>query len=631
MNCALDLLKKHWGHASFRPLQREAIEAVVAGRDVAVLLPTGGGKSVTYQLPALMMDGVAIVITPLIALMRDQVQALKARGIKAAAVHSGMSFRQIDVALDNCVYGETKLLYIAPERIDTLVFRSRLKKMTVSLVAVDEAHCISEWGYDFRPAYLKIGALREWLPGVPFLAVTATATERVLDDIVVHCRLKDHLLLKGSYERKNLSFVVRGSANKYDQLLRVVDKVEGSGIVYCRTRAQTEQVADLLRVHGVSADFYHAGLDHRLRTARQTDWTTGVTRVVAATNAFGMGIDKSDVRFVVHMAPPDSLEAYYQEAGRAGRDGRRSWAVLLHNPDDYASVGSRMEIEYPPLDEIKRVYEAVFNFLQVSIGGGKDEIYDFDLMAFAAYAKIYSLRAYNAIKILSLGGYMTLVDEAEHATRVMFRVSRDDLYRYRVDTKEVDTFLKILLRSYTGLFADFVAVDEAYLAAASGYTERKVVEYLLLLSRARIIRYIPRRRTPILALHEERLPVGDLLIPPSIHAHRRAQSEERAEAVWGYVKNQTECRAAVLRAYFGDVDAPPCGVCDRCLAAPPDLTQAVRQALQERGGRADLRSLVAAVDGPSQAVLDTVQALLAQKVIVQHQDGTVSFVGVKKQ
>lgn len=630
MNRALDLLKKHWGHSEFRPLQREAIEAVVAGRDAAVLLPTGGGKSITYQLPALMIEGVAIVVTPLIALMRDQVQSLKARGIKAVAVHSGMTFHQMDVALDNCIYGETKLLYIAPERIDTLIFRSRLKKMTVSLVAVDEAHCISQWGYDFRPAYLKIGDLRELLPGVPFLAVTATATERVLADIVLHCKLKNHILLKGSYERKNLSFVVRAAANKYDQLLRVVEKVDGSGIVYCRTRAQTEQVADLLRVHGVAADFYHAGLDHRLRNLRQADWTNGTTRVVAATNAFGMGIDKADVRFVIHLTPPDSLEAYYQEAGRAGRDGRRAWAVLLHNPEDRSSIGSRMEIEYPPLDQIKRVYEAVFNFLNISIGGGKDEIYDFDLMAFTAYAKIYSLRAYNAIKILSLGGYMTLVDEADHSTRVMFRIARDELYRYRVETPEIDSFLKILLRTYTGLFSDFVAVDEAYLAAASGYTERKVVELLLTLSRGKVIRYIPRRRTPIIALHEERLPLADLLIPPAIYANRRAQSLERIESVWSYVDNLTDCRAAILRAYFGDRNAAPCGVCDRCLTAPKDLGPKIQQALRDLGGRVELHRLVGAVDGPAEAVLDALRELIRQRIVAQNEDGTIAFLNAKK-
>ena len=625
MDRALDLLKKHWGHSSFRPLQREAIEAVVGGRDAAVLLPTGGGKSLTYQLPALLLDGVAVVVTPLIALMRDQVGALKARGIKAVAVHSGMTFHQIDTALDNCVYGDVKLLYIAPERLDTLVFRSRLKKMTVSLVAVDEAHCISQWGYDFRPSYLRIGALREALPGVPFLAVTATATPRVLDDILKYCKLDNPVVLKGSYERKNLSFVVRAASNKYEQLLRVAEKVDGSGIVYCRTRAQTEQVADLLRARGVAADFYHAGLDHRLRTLRQADWTNGTTRVVAATNAFGMGIDKADVRFVVHMAPPDSLEAYYQEAGRAGRDGRRAWAVLLYHPDDRAAVGKRLETEYPPLDEIRRVYESVFNFLQVSIGGGRDEIYDFDLMAFAAYAKVYSLRAYSAIKILELGGYMTLVDEMDHSTRIAFRISRDDLYRYRVETPAMDSFLKILLRSYTGLFADFVAVDEAYLAAASGFTERKVVEFLLALSRAKIIRYIPRRRTPVIVFHEERLPLKDVRIAPEIYTHRLEQSRARAEAVWGYVENTTECRAALLRDYFGDLNAAPCGVCDLCLENKADYAPAIRRALQERENRAPLGELVASVDGPAEQVVEAIKKMIRQRIVVQHEDGSVSF------
>lgn len=624
-------LKKYWGHEEFRPLQREIIERVMAGRDTVALLPTGAGKSLTYQLPALVMPGVAIVVTPLIALMRDQVEALRARGVNAVAVNSSMTFAQIDIALDNCAYGDVKLLYIAPERIDTLIFRSRLRKMTVSLVAVDEAHCISQWGYDFRPSYLRIGSLREALPGVPFLAVTATATELVLKDIVRYAALKDPQIFRASFARPNIAFVVRQVENKYEQILRVVEKVQGTGIVYCRTRAQTEQVADFLRSRGVHADFYHAGLGFKLRAAKQSAWTNGRTRVIVATNAFGMGIDKSDVRFVVHFAPPASVEAYYQEAGRAGRDGRRSWAVMLYNAEDRTAVARRIEMEYPPLDQIKKVYESLFNFLQISIGGGKEEIYDFELMNFAAYSKTYSLTAFNAIKILELAGYMTLTDEMEHSTRIMFRVERDDLYRYRVENHAMDGFLKVLLRSYTGLFSDFVAVDEAFLALASGYTEAHVCDMFITMSRAKIIRYIPRRRSPLLIFHEERLPVADLLIPASVYARRREQSELRAAAVIEYAEQRTLCRSVVLQNYFDEHTATPCGVCDVCLAgsgrgdmrALDEMVEREVMGLLRSGVRYDLRGLVSAVDGRATVALNVVRKLIGRGVIEQRADGQV--------
>lgn len=626
------ILKKYWGFSEFRPLQREIIERVMAGHDTVALLPTGGGKSLTYQLPAIAMQGVTIVITPLIALMRDQVEALRKRGVNAVAINSSMNFAQIDVALDNCVYGDVKLLYIAPERIDTLIFRSRLRKMTVAMVAVDEAHCISQWGYDFRPSYLRIASLREALPDVPFLAVTATATDIVLQDIIKHAALNSPKVFRASFARANLSFVVRHTENKYEQLLRIAQKVDGAGIIYCRTRKQSQDVAEFLVSRGFAADFYHAGLGYRLRSAKQSDWMSGRTRVIVATNAFGMGIDKADVRFVAHLAPPDSIEAYYQEAGRAGRDGARSWAVMLYNATDRTAVDRRIEMEYPPIAEIKRIYEALFNFLQISIGGGKQEIYDFDLMKFSIYSKTFSLTAYNALKILELGGYLTLTDEMEHSTRIMFRVQRDDLYRFRVENQALDSFLKILLRSYTGLFSDFVAVDEAFLAAASGYTERRVVEMLLTLSRAKVIRYIPRRRSPLIVLDEERLPVEDLLIPSSIYARRREQSELRSTAVIQYAEQQSLCRSVVLQNYFDEQTATPCGVCDVCLSRREQYDAStvlveVEAEIMERLRSAeqyDLRSLVASIDGRASVALNAVRRLIAQGKIKQNSSGTLS-------
>ena len=522
------ILEKYWGYQTFRPLQREIIDSVVAGRDTVALLPTGGGKSLT-------------------ALMKDQVDALRRRGVRAVAIHSAMSAREIDIALDNCVYGDVKLLYIAPERIETRIFHTRVRKMEVALVAVDEAHCISEWGYDFRPSYLRIARLREWLPGVPFLAVTATATALVLEDIRRHLELDDPAVFRGSFARPNIRFVVRNGENKTDQMLRVIRRVEGSGIVYARTRKATEEIASMLIGEGIAADFYHAGLGFRLRAAKQEAWLRGDVRVIVATNAFGMGIDKPDVRFVIHERMPDSLEAYYQEAGGAGR-----------------------ETAYPPLGTVRQVYEAIFNHLQVTVGGGKEAVFDFDLEEFAKRFKFYSLTAFYAIKLLELNGYMTLTDVLDNPTRIMFRMSREELYKLRVDRTELDSFLRILLRLYTGLFTEFVAVDEAYLARMSGYTEARVKELLYQLSVMRVIRYIPRRSSPLLILHEERLPVGDVAIAPATYHRRRELEELRGAAMAEYAENGSQCRSVLLREYFDEPHPEPCGVCDVCLSRRAD-------------------------------------------------------------
>ncbi|MDE6499989.1 MAG: ATP-dependent DNA helicase, partial [Rikenella sp.] len=536
------ILEKYWGYREFRPLQREIIESAVAGRDTVALLPTGGGKSLCYQVPALALPGVAIVVTPLIALMKDQVDALRRRHINAVAIHSAMSAREIDLALDNCVYGDVKLLYIAPERIETRIFHTRVRKMNVSLVAVDEAHCISEWGYDFRPAYLRIARLREWVPGVPFLALTATATALVLEDIERHLGLDEPQIFRGSFARPNIRFVVRRGENKAEQLVRVIRGVEGSGIVYARTRRATEEIATQLQAEGVSADFYHAGLGFRMRAAKQEAWRRGEVRVIVATNAFGMGIDKADVRFVVHDQMPASLEAYYQEAGRAGRDGEPAYAVLLYNGMDTTAARRRIESAYPPLDTVRKVYEAIFNHLQVTVGGGREAVFDFDLEAFAARFKFFSLTVFHAIKLLELNGYMTLTDVLDNPTRIMFRMSREELYKLQVDRTELDSFLRIVLRLYTGLFTEFVAVDEAYIARMSGYTEQRVKELLYQLSVMRVIRYIPRRSSPLLILHEERLPTEDVAIAPSTYHRRREMEELRAAAMAEYAESDAQCR-----------------------------------------------------------------------------------------
>ena len=440
------VLERYWGFASFRPVQEQIIRSVMAGRDTLALMPTGGGKSLTYQVPTLSREGLCIVVTPLIALMKDQVDRLRARRIPAVAIHSGFSPRQIDIALDNCVYGDVKFLYVAPERLTTEAFRLRVERMKVALLAVDEAHCISQWGYDFRPSYLRIAELRERLPGVPVLALTASATALVAEDIMRHLKFAEPHLLRSSFARPNLSYSVRRTEDKEGQLLRLVHNVPGSGIVYVRTREATERIAELLRGEGVTAAAYHGGLGHAERSLRQEEWLAGKVRVMAATNAFGMGIDKPDVRFVVHYSMCDSLESYYQEAGRAGRDGRRSYALLMVAPDDESRIVRRFEQEFPPLEKIKEIYEKVCSYLGIGIGDGAEASLLFNIHDFCAREHLYSGTVQSALKLLQQNGYMTLTDAQENPARILFCVSRDDLYKLRIRREELDHFIRTLLR-----------------------------------------------------------------------------------------------------------------------------------------------------------------------------------------
>ena len=440
------LLKRYWGFDTFRPVQEQVILSVLAGRDTLALMPTGGGKSLTYQIPGLASEGVCIVVTPLIALMKDQVDRLRKLGIRALAIHSGLSARQIDIDLDNCVYGDVKFLYVAPERLASEAFRLRVQRMNVSLLAVDEAHCISQWGYDFRPSYLRIAELRERIPGVPVLALTASATPRVADDIMEKLRFAEPHLLRSDFSRPNLSYAVRHTDDKNEQLLRIIRNVGGSGIVYVRTREGAEQVAAFLRDEGISAEYYHGGLGHAERSMRQEAWISGRTPVMVATNAFGMGIDKPDVRYVVHYTMCDSLESYYQEAGRAGRDGQRSYAVLLISSDDAGRIAKRFEADYPPLEKIRSIYEKICCYLQIAIGDGAQSSFLFNLRDFCTREHLYTGLVQNALKILSQNGYMTLLDEAANPARILFCVSRDDLYRLRVIRDDLDHMERLYAR-----------------------------------------------------------------------------------------------------------------------------------------------------------------------------------------
>ena len=565
-NSLSEVLGRYWGYKEFRPGQQAVIDAIVNRYDTLALMPTGGGKSLTYQVPTMATNGLCIVITPLIALMKDQVDRLRQMGIAATAIHSGMSYSQIDIALDNCVYGDMKFLYIAPERLATESFRMRVQRMNVVLLAVDEAHCISQWGYDFRPSYLRIKEVRKLLPDVPILALTASATQMVAEDIMRQLEFDKPNIIRSSFARANLSFAVRHTDDKNEQLLRVVNNVDGSGIIYMQSREGCEQLAEVLQQQGISASYYHAGLPHAERTMRQEEWTSGKVRIMVATNAFGMGIDKADVRFVVHYSMCDSLENYYQEAGRAGRDGKRSYAVLLAASDDNSKIAKHFEAEFPPLDDIKSIYEKICNFLQVPIGDGLYSSFIFNIHEFCVRERLFGGKVRAALKLLQQNGYMTLTEEFENPAKILFCISRDDLYKIRIDRQDLDHIIRTILRMYNGVFTEFRSINEQDIAASSGYTVEKVKELLKRMWQMRIIRYIPSNSSPMIFFDEERLPTKDIYISPDTYLHRKRLINERFENMVIYASNQTECRSVVIQRYFGDQDAQPCGICDICLA-----------------------------------------------------------------
>lgn len=560
-----EILSQYWGYPDFRPLQREIIESVGRGEDTLALMPTGGGKSITFQVPALAMEGICIVITPLIALMKDQVDQLKKRKIRAMAIHSGLTHEEIRISLDNCIYGDYKFLYVSPERLGTELFRTRVREMRVNLIAVDEAHCISQWGYDFRPSYLQISSLREILEGVPVLALTATATPEVCDDIQERLLFKKKNLFQKSFERKNLAYVVRHTEDKTRELMGIVRKLEGSGIVYVRNRKKCRDLSGLLSGEGIPSHYYHAGLKHGERAERQQEWTADRFRVMVATNAFGMGIDKPDVRFVIHYDLPDNPEAYFQEAGRAGRDGEKAYAILLFSPADKKLAEKRVTVNFPGIPRIRQIYAALCNFLQVPLGSGKGQQYDFEMGEFLSRYRLNALVAHSAISILSREGYITVTDAIHNPSRVMFRTGRDELYNFQVKHADLDGFIKLLLRSYSGLFSQYVIIDEAFLARQSGIPVRKVQKFLGDLSGRQVIHYIPRKNVPVVTFLEERLDEKNLLISPERYRFRKERYEKRIREILRYAGSETTCRSQFLLSYFGQMDAPRCGQCDVCL------------------------------------------------------------------
>lgn len=615
----LEILRRYWKYDSFRANQEQAIASVCSSRDTLVLLPTGGGKSLLYQIPALYLEGICIVVTPLISLMKDQVDTLRGKGILARAIHSGMTPRQIDYTLDNCVYGNTKLLYISPERIASEMFRVRFAKMKVSLIAVDEAHCIAQWGHDFRPQYLNISALREIHPKVPMLALTASATPSVKQEIIDSLKLSEPEVIQQSPERKNLCYIVRPSEDKNEQLLRIINNVEGCGIVYARTRMDCEVLSALLVDSGISAEFYHGGLPYHSRSIRQERWIRGQARVMVATNAFGMGIDKADVRFVIHYDICDSIEAYYQEAGRAGRDGKRSYAVLLVGTDDRRRADKRLKLEFPTIEAVKKVYYDICNHLQIGINEGAMRPNVFSIGEFAIRFKYFAMTVNNAIKILQYNNYMTLTDEVERRSRVKITVSREALYRTRVEVRPVEALLTTLLRKYSGIFTSYVSIDENELATLTGYTPERVVELLKILQHMQVLHYRKREMVPLLILLQPRLPQEDLYISPESYKRRKEAAIERLDNMSDYALSMDRCRSTIIQKYFGETKLSKCGICDVCRDSKPNIEEQVLDLLEDQD--LEIKEIVRKIAKDAQAVVGAIEKLLDRGEIVSLKDG----------
>ena len=559
------ILKQYWGYDDFRGIQREIIESIGAGHDTLGLMPTGGGKSITFQVPALAQEGVCIVITPLIALMKDQVQNLRSRGIKASAIYSGMSHDQIVVTLENAIFGGVKLLYVSPERLSSDLFQKKLRHIKVSFICVDEAHCISQWGYDFRPSYLAIADIRKQLPDVPVLALTATATPDVVDDIQNRLSFKEKRVYRMSFARKNLAYVVRRTINKEEQLVHILERVNGSAIVYARSRKRTKEYATLLNKAGIKATFFHAGLDDQVKDLRQHQWQDNQVRVMVATNAFGMGIDKPDVRVVIHMDCPDSLETYFQEAGRAGRDGQKSYAVLLYDDNDKMKLKRRIADNFPEKDYIRNIYDQLAYYYQIGMGSGYNATFEFPVEHFCYTFKRFPVPTVSALRILTRAGYIDYRDEDDTQARVKFNLERDDLYRLNGNSPQEDAVITALLRTYTGLFQDYVYIDEGILAQYCDLNKQQVYMILSSLSQKRILNFIPQKHIPFIRYTQRRELSERLVISPAVYDDLKARFTERIDRMLEYASSDLVCRSRLLLRYFGETKSCDCGICDVCL------------------------------------------------------------------
>lgn len=561
---SLSILKEYWGYDKFRPLQEEIIHEVLLGNDTLALMPTGGGKSICFQVPALLREGICIVISPLIALMKDQVENLRKRNIPAIAIYSGMSHREIDIALDNCIFGNIKFLYLAPERLYNDMVQERIRHMNVNLFAIDEAHCISQWGYDFRPSYLELIKLRELKLKVPVLALTATATPKVIDDIQDKLGFQTSNVLSKSFRRENLAYMVFDEENKMGRMLKVISKIGGTGIVYVRNRRETQEVARYLLNHGIPADFYHAGLDMQNRAKKQDAWTSNQIRVIVATNAFGMGIDKPDVRFVVHLDIPDSLEAYYQEAGRAGRDGKKAYPVMLYQQSDRNELWENIDLSFPDFQFIQQVYHHLCNYYQIAYGAGKGLTYDFDVVDFSKKYKLDVVKTLSALKFLERDKWLALSEAVYIPARIKFEVDYQELYRFQVQSAHFDPLIKAILRAYSGVFDYYVPINEFEIAKKIGKPYEEVVKMLRSLQQQELATYVAKTDAPQLQFLQPRVDYKNLYIDTQFIAERKAIKEEQIKAIYQYLDGK-DCRSLSLQHYFGEEATEPCGVCDLCV------------------------------------------------------------------